>query len=79
MKLTQLAQRVFDGEDREQDELKDFIDSIDCSDGFWYGLTKGGYIKPESIIEGKDLERLLKAIKLVEKFEAIWDQISSEM
>lgn len=77
MKLTQLAQRVFDGE--ENSELTEFVDSIDCSDGFWYGLTKGGYIKPESIIEGKDLERLLKAIKLVEKFEAIWDKISSEM
>lgn len=40
------------------------------SAGFWYDLTDGGYIKPESILEDvHQLEQLKAAIELVRSFE----------
>ena len=40
------------------------------SNGFWYDLTVGGYIKPEEILEDKNqLEKLEDALVLVRSFE----------
>jgi len=40
------------------------------SDGFWYDITMGGYIKPEEILEDKEqLNKLFDALDLVESFE----------
>jgi len=40
------------------------------SDGFWYDLTKGGYIKPEEVLsDTKQLKQLQEAIDLVMSFE----------
>ena len=40
------------------------------SDGFWYDLTSGGYIKPEEVLEDeKQLEKLNNAIDIVLSFE----------
>ena len=37
---------------------------------FWYDLTKGGYLKPEEILEDKeDIEKVKNAIAVVEEFE----------
>lgn len=49
-----------------------------CSDGFEYGLYEGGYIKPESILVGKDLERVKEAIRVVGEFKDLWQKISIE-
>ena len=35
------------------------------SDGFWYDLTKGGYIDLEKLLEGEQLERAEKAVALL--------------
>lgn len=79
MKLTPLAQRVFDGEDpNDNEELSSFIDSISKSDGFWYSV-KEGYVDPAAIVAGKDLDKLKKAIQTVREFEEIWNEISWEM
>lgn len=40
------------------------------SDGFWYDITWGGYIKPEELLEDPtQLKQLQEAIKLVKSFE----------
>ena len=45
------------------------------SDGFWYDLTTGGYIKPELLlIDKKQLDELSKAIQLVRSFEAAMEE-----
>lgn len=84
MKLTKLAQELYDMEDVNEDdnltkEQRDFRDDISCSDGFDYGLYEGGYVVPKEIVEGDDLAELEKAIKLVGKFRDIWEHISLEL
>lgn len=38
---------------------------------FWYDLTKGGYLKPEEILENpKDVKRVQKAINTLVDFES---------
>lgn len=40
------------------------------SDGFWYDITMGGYIKPEEVLEDKEqLQQLFDTLDLVENFE----------
>jgi hypothetical protein len=40
------------------------------SDEFWYDLTKGGYLKPEDILENSDdVERVKAAIAILQEFE----------
>ena len=40
------------------------------SDGFWYDLTAGGYIKPEEVLaDPAQVIKLNKAIDLVSSFE----------
>ena len=41
------------------------------SSGFWYDITMGGYVRPESVLEDKkQLEELNNAINLVRSFES---------
>ena len=45
------------------------------SDGFWYDLIYGGYIKPEEILEdGEQLKQLQSAIDLVSSFESALEE-----
>ncbi len=40
------------------------------SDGFWYDITKGGYINPVALLsDASQLEKLMEAIDIVESFE----------
>lgn len=40
------------------------------SNGFWYDITMGGYIKPEEVLDNKDqIKKLKEAIELVQSFE----------
>ena len=40
------------------------------SDGFWYDITDGGYVKPELVLDDEEqLQMLQDAIKLVKSFE----------
>lgn len=40
------------------------------SDGFWYGLTDGGYINPEEVLaDQSQLKQLQDAVSLVKDFE----------
>ena len=45
----------------------------DCTastDDFWYDLIKGGYLKPEEILEEQsDIDKVRYAIKVLEDFE----------
>lgn len=51
-------------------ELKKDAVCQNGSDGFWYDLILGGYIKPELILSnGEQLKQLQKAIALVKDFE----------
>lgn len=45
------------------------------SDGFWYDLTDGGYIKPEAVLDDSDqLARLTAAVDLVKSFETALEE-----
>lgn len=40
------------------------------SDGFWYDITDGGYIKPEEILDDQvQLDTVNEAIKVLKSFE----------
>jgi len=40
------------------------------SDGFWYDLTSGGYIRPAEVLKDeKQVEQINDAIKLLQSFE----------
>lgn len=39
------------------------------TDDFWYDCTRGGYIKPEKLLEEEDAKRVKEAIALVRQFE----------
>ena len=45
------------------------------SNGFWYDLTDGGYIKPEEVLASKEqIDKVENAIKVLQDFEsALWD------
>jgi hypothetical protein len=80
-KLTPIAQSAIEADKSELEEgpLYDWISEQSCGDGFWYGLTEGGYIDPSQIIGDKaQLEKLEKAIELVKSFESIWRDCSFE-
>lgn len=79
MKLTQLAQSLRDARSEER-ELTQQEEELACcagSDGFFYGLGQG-YIKPEQWITGKDLKLLQDAIKIVQEFSNIYDELAEE-
>lgn len=41
-----------------------------CTDDFWYDLSRGGYIKPDEMMEDKEMARNIKAaVKLILAFE----------
>jgi hypothetical protein len=80
MKLTELAQKLKDQKYNDQ-ELSDDTNELACSCGgecFCYSLFEGGYLKPEQWIEGDDLVRLKDAIKVVEEFKNIFEQLQEE-
>ncbi len=53
-------------------KLKDDIEPQGSSDGFWYDITEGGYIKPEKILADKEeLKEVLRAIKFLYSFEQV--------
>lgn len=83
MQLTTKAQEVLDRVERGEhpnDILEEYSADTDwsCSDGFSYGLYEGGYIKPELILEGEDLDKVKEAIKTLGEFKDIWEKISIE-
>ena len=52
----------------ESDQIAVLIDN----EGFWYALTDGGYLNPEDILaEGKDINKVREAIKIIKEFERI--------
>lgn len=79
MKLTQKAQGVLDrvNTGEHPNDIEE-AEEWSCSDGFCYGIYEGGYIKPESILEDEDLERVKNAIKVLGEFKDLWEQISIE-
>ena len=51
-------------------KFKEGAEATNGSDGFWYELTVGGYIKPENFLsDSEQLSQLRDAIKLVRSFE----------
>lgn len=51
-------------------KFKKDVEPQGSSDGFWYDITWGGYIKPEELLEDPaQLKQLQEAIKLVKGFE----------
>ena len=51
-------------------KFKKNIKPVGTSNGFWYDITMGGYIKPEELLDDPEqLNKLEKALKLVETFE----------
>ena len=58
------------------EEQKDQIASKIDIEGFWYAITDGGYLKPEDILEDeKEIEKVKKAIEIMEEFELICPQL----
>ena len=56
-------------------KIKNDVEMQGSSNGFWYDLVDGGYVKPEEVLD--DLEQLNKledAIKLVHSFERMLDE-----
>ncbi len=51
-------------------KFKEELEPQGSSDGFWYDITVGGYIKPEELLEDEDqLKKLNEAIEIVRSFE----------
>lgn len=58
-------------------EAKDGLEPVFVED-FWYDISWGGYIKPESILKDKKLSTILKrSVEIVRDFEG-WLQNESE-
>lgn len=83
--LTTLAQQIMDkvndwnhpnDDECWSQEERNFINSISCSDGFWYGITDGWYIKPEMIVNEAHVRDLNKSE--LQELERIWSEISIE-
>ena len=78
-KTQELVQKGHHPNDIENDnigEMGGFVNNISCSDGFWYGLTDGGYIELTKLLEGDDLQKAQEAVKLLQKVEEVWQEIS---
>lgn len=82
MKLTKIAQELKDlgGHEEYEDLTPEQEELSTCmgSEGFSYALFEGGYLKPEQWVEGEDLSKLLEAIKVVEEFKNIVEQLHQE-
>lgn len=51
-------------------KFKENADPQGGSDGFWYDITFGGYIRPSELLKDKEqIKKLEEAIELVESFE----------
>lgn len=51
--------------DKYQEGIRE--EGVGSSNGFWYDLTDGGYIKPEEILRDKNrVEEIKAAIQLLE-------------
>lgn len=74
-KVNDLGIHPNDEDEWTTDEMN-FIESISCSNGFWYGLNDGGYIKPEDIFEEAKVRELTKSE--LSQLEEVWRQISIE-
>ena len=55
--------------------VKEDVKKQGSSDGFWYDLVYGGYIKPEEVLKDKDqLNKLKEAIETVSSFESMLEE-----
>lgn len=63
----------------EIDKFYEFLNNNSCSDGFWYGLTCGGYISPETFYDKESCKRIYEALELLDEFEGDWSSLSAEM
>lgn len=55
-------------------------DDVYISEDFWYDLFDGGYINPEQILEDQEsIEKINKAIEVLEEFKAIYTSVSDYM
>lgn len=51
-------------------KFKEDAEPVGGSDGFWYDLTLGGYIKPKEVLSDEgQIAELEKAIAIVRSFE----------
>lgn len=80
MELTDLAKSLKEARETERDLTQDEENLATCmgSENFSYALYEGGYLKPEDWIKGKDLEKLCKAINLVEEFKDLVEKLHEE-
>ena len=85
-KLTEKAKKVLElvkggmsANEIDQGGLRSFIEDISTSDGFWYGLTGGGYINVENVIaDVEQAKKIKEAINLLSKLEPLWNDITLE-
>ncbi len=49
------------------EELQGIVDN----EGFWYAITDGGWIEPEKVLHPIDARKVVEAIRIVRKFEAL--------
>ena len=57
-------------EEKQKWKFKEGAEPQGGSDGFWYDMTQGGYIRPEELLEDSEqLEKLNKALSTVISFE----------
>ena len=60
-------------------KFDNFLEENSCSDGFWYGLTCGGYISPDTFYDEESCNRVYEALDLLSEFEGDWHSLSAEM
>jgi hypothetical protein len=83
MQLTKEAQAVMDLVDQGvhpndmEGDAATFAQSWSKGDGFWYALTNG-YINPEKIVTGEDVQKIKDAVAYLDTFEDLWNKISIE-
>ena len=55
------------------------IDEISSSDGFWYNITMGGYVKVEDLIASPEqIKKIKEALETIEELEKIYEKVSVE-
>lgn len=50
-------------------KFKNNVEPLGTSD-FYYDLTDGGYIKPETFLEDEDAKKVLEAIEVIRQFKS---------
>ncbi len=83
LRLNEKAQKILDAggiESIEDEDLIEYANSLACSDGFWYALTDGGYLKIRDIVADTQQAAMLEeALSRLYVLQSVYETIVPEM